>query len=399
MSTCQQNSSAPRGAVRTQRLSCGAAPKTARASARDRRAGSSPCRLRRPPRTSGRRASRNDAQLERASAMPTGRPGAPRRRSRRAARVRRTSSVATSESRCPPSSARGTRRPARARARPRPERMRARRAGRASAAARRPRRGPSLTIRWTKADAVGVGAHPLAPGRRPRPANRSSLSSASDVTCSGAWTITSCAPSAGCEANRSGSRAARRRPQADRPSSTTRVSAAPASRRPRPPRAEHRVEVRDRPGRPAGRIRRRRRPGGSPTPRAACGPRGPRRTGRTRRLLPAPGPRGRERVRALGPAGREDDPQPGELVYADLGSGQLPGVLAGGGGTLGCRSGLQERLHHVERQREDDRRVLVHPDVQQGLQVAELEGGGVLADDVRPPARASRPLGTRRRRR
>jgi hypothetical protein len=42
----------------------------------------------------------------------------------------------------------------------------------------------------------------------------------------------------------------------------------------------------------------------------------------------------RECVGPFSPRRGEDGPQPRQLVYADLGSGQVPGVLGEGGGTL-----------------------------------------------------------------
>ena len=67
------------------------------------------------------------------------------------------------------------------------------------------------------------------------------------------------------------------------------------------------------------------------------------------------------------------------------GSGGAGGLGAGGFGL--APAGLvigpaDERLEHVHRQREDDRRVLVAADFEQRLQVAQLQGGRVGADDV-----------------
>ncbi len=108
-----------------------------------------------------------------------------------------------------------------------------------------------------------------------------------------------------------------------------------------------------------------------------------------------------ELVRALGPARGEDRPQPAQLVDADLGRAQDReggGRRASGGGSGGGSAGpaaaawpccrrlvvgaADERLEHVHRQREDDRRVLVAADFQQRLQVAQLQRGRVGADDV-----------------
>jgi hypothetical protein len=47
---------------------------------------------------------------------------------------------------------------------------------------------------------------------------------------------------------------------------------------------------------------------------------------------------------------------------------------------IGCGS-RDERREQVERQREDDRRVLVGADLQQGLQVAQLQRRRLAADD------------------
>ncbi len=59
------------------------------------------------------------------------------------------------------------------------------------------------------------------------------------------------------------------------------------------------------------------------------------------------------------------------------------------GGVVGSRHHTGQILHvvlegrdKVHRQREDDRRVLVSTDLEQGLQVSELERGRIAADDV-----------------
>ena len=96
----------------------------------------------------------------------------------------------------------------------------------------------------------------------------------------------------------------------------------PAARRPAAPRPSRRSAP-DRGWGPSGRSSpacpARRRPGGSPRPRAGCDPRAPRRTGSARRrrgAAPA-APRSKASGRSARP-GREDRPQAGELVDPDL---------------------------------------------------------------------------------
>src|SRR5829696_4448770 len=43
---------------------------------------------------------------------------------------------------------------------------------------------------------------------------------------------------------------------------------------------------------------------------------------------------------------------------------------------------LREGVHQLDREREDDRRVLVDAHLEQSLQVAQLKGGRVLGDDL-----------------
>jgi len=43
---------------------------------------------------------------------------------------------------------------------------------------------------------------------------------------------------------------------------------------------------------------------------------------------------------------------------------------------------IQQRLNQIKRQREDDGRVLFHCDFRQGLQVAQLHGIWLRADDT-----------------
>ena len=242
--------------------------------------------------------------------MPTGRPAWRSSSTRRAARC-----GAPPPSRRPraggrPSSARGTRRSARARARPRPERTRARRAERASAAARRRHRGPSLTIRCRKAALVGVGAHPLAPGgdRAGEPLLAQVGERGRRAPARGR--SPRAAPTAGCDAKRSGWRTARRLARAGRPSSSAPSRRRLRRRRPRPPQRG------PAPGRgwgPSGRSS----PGvsGSP-PSGRCaqtsgGVRSSRPSQNGQRSAAssrACGRRGREGVRALGAARREDRP-------------------------------------------------------------------------------------------
>ena len=150
-------------------------------------------------------------------------------------------------------------------------------------------------------------------------ASCSSPSCASEVACSGPLTITSCAPIAGCERKRSASA-----PRVDAPAdrSSWRGRSRPARRVRRLTPALSAPSTGYRFG-----TERTSQPGVSAL--AAAGPVGPdlgrglvlaaraERTSlgrvglRLRRL-------GSERIRALGPAGREDRPQPGELVDPDL---------------------------------------------------------------------------------
>src|SRR5215217_3780010 len=55
-------------------------------------------------------------------------------------------------------------------------------------------------------------------------------------------------------------------------------------------------------------------------------------------------------------------------------------------------SSVEERLQQVERQREDDRRVLVRPHLEQRLEVAQVERGGLPADDRRRSGQLLRGL-------
>src|SRR5215207_6716343 len=75
----------------------------------------------------------------------------------------------------------------------------------------------------------------------------------------------------------------------------------------------------------------------------------------------------------------------GALTPRASGWASQPGVLPWPSGAAVARrprpSG--ERLQQVEREREEDGRVLVHPDLEQRLEVAELERRRVPADDVR----------------
>ena len=67
----------------------------------------------------------------------------------------------------------------------------------------------------------------------------------------------------------------------------------------------------------------------------------------------------------------------------------------------GCLTGaaaFEQRLDQVQRQREDDRRVLLDPDLAQRLQVAQLERRRVAARSRRRPRRAAPRPGTRPRR-
>ena len=384
MSTCQQNSSTPRGAVRTQRLSCGAAPNRARQRrdrAADHRRADVAIRLER-----GRGASRNDAKLER-------RPRCPRA----------DQHGAFVHGHEPLAAAHLLRRDVREQVPAhRPLVVRAGPLALPRHLGRNERERVELSVRVLERGA-GIGAlvddqmqeggarrrgRASARARR-RPRRRTAPRSAPRArsTCSGAWTITSCAPTAGCDAKRSGWRTRDDWPQRvdrarqPRLGGACVVAAAPAS----PREDQHRVEVRDRAGGPARGVGLAAvRAGGPDLGRrpvlAALAERAA-----SRRLPRVPGPRGRERVGALGPAGREDRAQPGELVDADLGgsSGRLRRLRRSPGRVAGPRSRPEERLDHVERQREDDGRVLVDADVEQRLQVAELERRRVLADDVR----------------
>ena len=109
--------------------------------------------------------------------------------------------------------------------------------------------------------------------------------------------------------------------------------------------------------------------------RAACGPRGRRRTGtrppRRSRASAAPGPRGARRARSR-PSGRSSGRD------ADR---SRRGVDARRGG---------ERLQHLDRRREDDRRRLRRAELEQRLQVAQLQRDRVRLDHER---RVLQPLG------
>ena len=105
------------------------------------------------------------------------------------------------------------------------------------------------------------------------------------------------------------------------------------------------------------------------------------------RVIPPRGGNRDEGVRALRPPGGEDRPQAGELVYADLGVAQEPGGGSGSSALARARAvapapPLDKGFQQVDREREDDRRVLVHADVDQRLQVAELERRRVAAEDL-----------------
>src|SRR5215211_1646276 len=180
------------------------------------------------------------------------------------------------------------------------------------------------------------------------PANRRSPSSASEVACSGQWTITSCAPSAGCEANRLGSdaRVDARSGSIELASPVSACAAlclvsaacpvsASAVRCPSPrcllaaryclvpgSSTEHGIQIRHRALRPTRRIAlpaaRALRPdlGGRSTLASLAERAGLRR-------LPARSSRRRsERVRTVCPARREDRAQARELVYPYLGEAQ-----------------------------------------------------------------------------
>ena len=147
------------------------------------------------------------------------------------------------------------------------------------------------------------------------PAKRSSLSSVSDWTCSGALTITSWWPDRGPAREEVGLALARRRAQ--------RVGGAREALRVVGLEVAVRRRARGRGwGRRAPSSRgcpARRRRGAPPRPRAACGPRGPRRTGTCASPFGLGDPAAVEGVGAVGAARREDRPQAGELVDADLG--------------------------------------------------------------------------------
>ena len=61
-------------------------------------------------------------------------------------------------------------------------------------------------------------------------------------------------------------------------------------------------------------------------------------------------------------------------------------------------TGLHERLDEVDGHRQDDGRVWLGPDLEQRLQVAQLQRGGVARSSPRPRRRAARRPGTRPRR-
>src|SRR5262245_18237614 len=73
----------------------------------------------------------------------------------------------------------------------------------------------------------------------------------------------------------------------------------------------------------------------------------------------------------------------GRTVTLRRQSAAKPEGSAAGGVPARLRAQLSERVDELDRQREDDRRVLVDTHLEQGLQVAQLEGGRVLGDDVR----------------
>ena len=380
MSRCQQNSSVPRGAVRIQRLNWGSAPKTP-ASAR-----SAVPIIAAPPSPSasnegaGRRGTIRSSNGERDAhgQISSASSSIATRRSRR-----RTSSVATSPSRCAAHRAlvvgggalalagdlgrheaqrvelgvgvleRGAGEPA-----PRSRsgaRMRRTRRPRASARASRPGPSPSSSSRqrrqaWSRAAA-----------------------------CS---TITSCDPSAGCEANRLGS-AVRRDSASGSEAAARAVSGSRAGILPAPRTAE--------PGRGSAPTARR-QPGvsASPPPGRSAQTSGGVRSSRPSQKGQVSAASGfdsdRGGVNASGPlgaAGREDRPQAGELVDADLGAavsaaggspdrvlelaqvggGSSPGgSAAASAGSRAARGELPacaRRVEQVDREREDDRRVLV----------------------------------------
>src|SRR6185295_4655862 len=90
-----------------------------------------------------------------------------------------------------------------------------------------------------------------------------------------------------------------------------------------------------------------------------------------------------EGVRPLRTPRGEDRSQPGELIYADLGVAQCLGArLAVARARAIAAARLEKGLQHVEGERKDDRRVVVHADVEQRLQVAKLEGRRVAGEDL-----------------
>ena len=302
---CQQNSSTPRGAVRTQRLSCGTAP-SAPASAR-----SAVPIIAAPPSASSKRgdgARGNDPQLERRSRRPRadqqrlvidgdeplaaahllGRDVAEQVRAHRPLVVGGRPLALASDLR-----------------RHEVERVQLR----VRVLERRPGLGP-LVDDQVQVGGPGVCAHPLAPGGDRRlQALRRQLRERGRVLGGADDHLVDPGRRLGAEQVRL---AAGRRPErVDR--------ARDAGLHRRPPRADlaaglglgqHRVEVGDRAGAPPRRVGRHRRVD-RPRPRAACGLRAPRRTGSPRRRRasapPAGGRRRRGARRGLGrgsPAGR-----------------------------------------------------------------------------------------------
>ena len=196
-------------------------------------------------------------------------------------------------------------------------------------------------------------------------------------------TITSCAPSAGCDANRSGS-AGPRRGGSGSAALASPVGLLPApSPPPRPAPDRGSAPTRRHPGvsaaPPSGR---------SPRPRAGCGPRGPSQNGQVSAASGFDSPlAGRERVGRSARPGARIDSQAGELVDADLGGGQagVGGVGRRGEAAAAGLGARDERLQQAIGRSiggEDDRRVLVDAHLEQRLQVAQLERRRVLADDL-----------------
>ena len=91
---------------------------------------------------------------------------------------------------------------------------------------------------------------------------------------------------------------------------------------------EHRIQVRHRAQRASRACPAPRRRACWPRPRAGFGARARCKTGTSRRRRDSSAPARDEGVRALGPTGREDRPQPVELVDPDLGAS--PGPRRGG---------------------------------------------------------------------